>query len=145
MPGIDTALELAKLLESRNLDGLQILLADGFAAKGPSMALDKGQTIGFLRVLFTAFPDHSFGFSDLKEEAGAIRCTALESGTHTGVLDLTPFGMPISLPPTGRRVKLPPSKFTFRVEGDRVTEFAEETAEGGGLAGILAQLGVKTS
>jgi hypothetical protein len=104
------------------------------------MALGKQQAIGFLRVLFTAFPDHSFGFSELKIDAGEGVCTGVESGTHRGVLDLTSFGLPVCLAPTGRLVRLPPSKFTFQVEGDEVTAFAEEVGEGGGLAGILAHL-----
>ncbi len=72
-----------------------------------------------------------------------IYCTGHETGTHKGVLDLNPLGMPISLPSTGKSFKLPKSVFTFRAANDKLIYFGEESAEGGGLAGILAQLGVK--
>jgi hypothetical protein len=49
----------------------------------------------------------------------------------------------VSLPPTGKTYTLPKGRFTFRVANDKVTYFSEEAEEDGGLAGILAQLGVK--
>jgi hypothetical protein len=74
-----------------------------------------------------------------------INSNGQETGTHTGVLDLNPIGMPISLPPTGKSFRLPKSVYTFRVAGDKVTYYSEEAVQGGGLAGILEQLGVKLS
>ena len=143
MSNLETAKRAAGALESRDLKELQALLADDFKAKGGTSELTKQQTLGFLQILFTAFPDHSFGFSDFEEKGDLIYCTGHETGTHKGVLDLNPFGMPISLPPTGKSFKLPKSVFTFRAANDQLIYFGEESAEGGGLAGILAQLGVK--
>jgi hypothetical protein len=143
MSNLEVAKKVADFLESRDLKGLQALLADDFRAKGGTLELTKQQTLGFLQILFTAFPDHSFGFADFKEKGDLIYCIAHETGTHKGVLDFNPLGMPISLPPTGKSFKLPKSVFTFRTANDKLIYFCEESAEGGGLAGILAQLGVK--
>jgi SnoaL-like polyketide cyclase len=144
-----TNLEIVKratdMLESRDLIGLQSLLADNFIAKGATRELTKQQTLGYLKIFFTAFPDHLFNFTDFEEKGDLINCTAQETGAHTGVLDLNPFRMPISLPPTGKSIKLPKSVYTFRVTGDKVTYYSEEAVQGGGLAGILEQLGVKLS
>lgn len=137
---LEIAKSFAAMLESRDVKGLQALLAEDFKAKGGKMELTKPQTLGFLQILFTAFPDHRFGFADFEENEGSIRCTGLETGTHTGVLDLNPFGMPVTLPPTGKAFKLPKSVFRFRVAGGKVTSYIEESAVGGGLAGILEQL-----
>jgi hypothetical protein len=122
---------------------LQTVLADDFKAKGATRELTKQQTTGYLQTFFTAFPDHRFNFTDLEEKEGVIYCTGQETGTHQGVLDLQPFEMPISVPPTGRSFKLPKSVFTFHVAGDQVTYFSEDEVMGGGLEGILEQLGVK--
>ena len=51
--------------------------------------------------------------------------------------------MPVSLPPTGKTFELPESVYTIRVVDDKVVYFSEKVVEGGGLAGILSQLGVK--
>lgn len=143
MSNLETARRAADLLESGDLNGLRTILSDDFKAKGATRELTKQQTLGYLQMFFTAFPDHRFNFTDFEEKEGAIYCTGQETGTHQGVLDLKPFGMPISLSPTGKSFKLPKSVFTFRMAGDKVSYYSEETVKGGGLAGILDQLGVK--
>ncbi len=145
MSNLEITKRVADLLESRDVKGLQAVMADDFRAKGPTLELNKQQTLGYLQVFFTAFPDHSFGFADFEEEGDLIQCTGQEIGTHQGILDLNPLGMPVSLPPTGKSFKLPKSVFSFRVAEDKLTYYAEETVKGGGLAGILEQLGVKLS
>jgi len=143
MSNLEVAKRFANLLESRDVNRLQVLLADDFSAKGGTLELAKQQALGYLQIFFTAFPDHRFGFTDFDEKGDLVYCTGQETGTHNGVLDLKPLGMPVSLPPTGKSFNLPKSTFTFRVAGDKVTYFSEETVKGGGLAGILEQLGVK--
>ena len=50
---------------------------------------------------------------------------------------------PVAIPPTGKTFTLPKGQLMLRVANEKVTYFSEEVSEGGGLAGILAQLGVK--
>jgi hypothetical protein len=143
MSNLEVAMKFANLLESRDVQGLQDLLTEDFRAKGATLELAKGQLLGGLQILFTAFPDHRFGFSDFDAVGDLVHCTGLETGTHNGLLDLNPLGMPVKLPATGRSIKLPKTKFTFRVTGDQVTYYSEEAVQGGGMAGILEQLGIK--
>ena len=143
MSNLEIAKRFSNLLESGDVKELQTLLADDFQAKGATRELTKQQALSYLQTLFTAFPDLRFDFTDFGEEGDLIYCTGQETGTHKGLLDLYPFGIPISLPPTGKSFKMPKSKYTFRVAGDKVTFYGEEAVQGGGLAGILAQLGVK--
>lgn len=143
MSNLEVAKGFANLLESRDIKGLQLLLTDDFKAKGATQELTKQQALGFLQIMFMAFPDYRFGFSDFEEKGDFIQCTGQETGTHTGILDLKSLGMPVSLPPTGKSFKLPKCVFTFRVAGDKVTSYDEEAIEGGGLVGILEQLGVR--
>ena len=143
MGTLEIVKRFADLLESGDVKGLQPYLADEFRAKGATRELTKSQALGYLQLFFTAFPDHCFGFADFEEKGDWVFCTGQETGTHQGILDLNPFGMPISLPPTGKSFKLPKSMYSFRVAGDKVTHYIEEAVQGGGLAGILEQLGVK--
>jgi hypothetical protein len=140
---LEVAKRAADLLDSMDLKGLQAILADEFKAKGATLDLTKQQTLGGLQILFMAFPDHRFNFADFEEKEDLICCTGQETGSHKGILDLNPLGMPVLLPPTGKSFKLPKSGFIFRVAGDKVTYYGEEPVKGGGLAGILDQLGVK--
>lgn len=143
MSNLEIAKRMADMLESRDLKGLEPLLADDFKAKGPTLELNKHRTLSSLQILFTAFPDHRFSFTEFEQKEDLILCSGQETGTHTGVLDLTPFGMPLTLLPTGKSIKLPKCIFTFSVAGGQVTYYSEEAIKGGGLAGILEQLGVK--
>jgi predicted ester cyclase len=143
MSNLEVAKRFADLLETGDLKGLQTLLADDFKAKGATRELNKQQALGYLQIFFTAFPDHRFGFADFEEKGDWVHCTGQETGTQKGVLDLNPFAMPISLPPTGKSFKLPKSMYSFRVAGDKVSDYIEEAVPGGGLAGIMEQLGVK--
>jgi predicted ester cyclase len=143
MSNFEVAKRFADLFESGDLKGLQALMADDFRAKGATRELTKQQALGYLQIFFTAFPDHRINFTDFEEEGDLICCTGQETGTHKGILDLKPLGMPVSLPPTGKSFKLPKSVYSFRVAGDKVTYYSEEAVKGGGLAGILEQLGVK--
>ncbi len=143
MSNLDIAKRFADLLEARDLAGFQAMLADDFRAKGSTRELTQQQSLAYLQMFFTAFPDHRFGFTDFVEDGDLVYCTGEETGTHLGTLDLNPFGMPLTLPPTGKAYKLPKARFTFRVAGDKLTVFTEEAGKGGGLAGILEQLGVK--
>ena len=141
MSNLDVAKRFANMLESGDVKLLQASMADDFRAKGATRELTKQQALGYLQMFFTAFPDHRFNFADFEQKGELITCTGQEKGTHMGILDLNPLGMPVSLPPTGKSFKLPKSVFTFRVAGDKVIYYSEEEVKGGGLAGILEQLG----
>ena len=143
MSNLEIAMRFCESLECRDLAGSQTLLADDFVAKGPTMELTKQQVIAYLQLLFTAFPDHSFGFADYEDKGEVIHFTTHERGTHQGVLDLKTFGVPISLPPTNKSFRLPAGRLTLRVVNSKIAYFGEEAGEGGGLAGILDQLGVR--
>jgi predicted ester cyclase len=142
MSNLEIVKKTASLLESRDIGGLQALLADDFRAKGQTLELAKQQALGYLQILFTAFPDHRFNFTDFKEKGDLIDCTGQETGTQQGFLDLKPLGVPVSLPPTGKTFRLPKIVYTFRVADDKVVYFGEEVVPGGGIKEILSQLGV---
>lgn len=145
MRNIEVVKKFAEHLQAKDLIELGGILADDFVGKGPSMELTKQQIIAYFQMLFTAFPDISFGLINFEQKGDLVFCSSHEQGTHRGILDLNPFGLPVSLPPTGKTFQLPKGIFTFRVVNDKVAFLGESAAEGGGLAGVLEQLGVKLS
>ena len=143
MNNLETVKMFTESLETKNMDVLQAMLADDFTAKGTTVDLSKQQIVSYLTMLFTAFPDMSFGINNFEETGDLIYCDTHKKGTHSGILDLNPFGIRFSLSSTGKTFTLPRSRYTFRVMNGKITYLSEEEAEGGGLAGLLAQLGVK--
>lgn len=132
MNNYEIAKRAADLLDSRDLNGLQDLLADDFKAQGATRELTKQQTLAYLQLFFIAFPDHRFGFTNFEDKGDLLSCVGEETGTHKGMLDLKPFGMPVSLSPTGKHFKLPRTIFTFHVAGDKLISFSEESVKGVG-------------
>ena len=143
MSNLEVVKKFANLLDSGDVMGLRDFLADDFKAKGGTLELTKQQALGYLQTIFTAFPDHRFSFTDFNEKGDLVYCTGQETGTHNGVLNLIPFGIPVSLPPTGKSFILPKCIFSFHAAGNKVTYYSEEAVKGGGMGGILEQLGVK--
>ena len=143
MSNLEIAEKCASLLEAKDLNGLEDVLAENFTTEGPTAELNKQQTMSYLSRLFTAFPNMKFGFMYLEEKGYLVSCDAHQTGTHLGLLDLTAFGLPVSLPPTGKVFDLPVNGFVFGVENGKIIFYSEAIREGGELAGILVQLGVK--
>ena len=143
MSNLEIAEKFAVLIEAKDFDGLQAMLADNFTTNGPTTNLNRQQTIDYLKTLFTAFPDMSFRLTDFEQKDYLVTCTIHQNGTHHGILDLRPFGMAMLLPPTGKAFDLPDNGFVFGMENDKIIFFTNRVSEGNGLKGILTQLGVK--
>lgn len=143
MSNLETFQRFTELLEARDLNGMQDMFADNATVKGPTVELGKQQIVDYFKTLFTAFPDISFGLTDFEEQGDVLYCVSHEKGTHKGILDLRPFGIPLFLPPTEKTYTMPKTTYTFHIVNGKIVSFNEETVEGGGLKGILSQLGVK--
>ena len=94
-----------------------------------------------LRLLQHAFPDIRMNLT-LESNAGAhALLSSAMSGTHTGELNLTPFGGGL-IPPTGKPFRLPAGLFDYALADGEIVEIRARPNPGGGFEGILAQLGV---
>ena len=88
-----------------------------------------------------AFPDIDYRMRLLEVDGDTVRVSSQLSGTHSGALDLTPLGMGV-IEATGKSFSLPEETSTASLEGGQLRELKATPTEGGGLMGILAQLGV---
>jgi len=64
------------------------------------------------------------------------------SGTQTAPLSLPALGIQ-SFAATGKHVQLPYEQLTATVKNGKLTRLEAEHVEGGGVPGVLAQLGAK--
>jgi len=129
--------------EAGDIDTIASYLSDDFVLSGPIPEPVSGeQYLGLIRLLSAAFSDWAYNLSDVQLTGNVARTTHQITGTHTGDLDLSPLGMP-AIPATGKAVKLPVEHAEVTVEGDKVVRFHVDVPAGGGLPGILQQLGVE--
>jgi len=74
-------------------------------------------------------------------DGGVVRISAELKGTHSGVLDLSPLGLGVT-PATNKSFATPHEQSQVTIKGDKVVSWVVEPIEGGGVMGILGQLGI---
>jgi predicted ester cyclase len=90
--------------------------------------------------MLAAFSDFKFNETLVEEGADMVICTQHITGTHTGTLALP--GLP-PVPATGKKVAMPEEKQVFTFRDGKFARAHSDPVPGGGVMGILAQLGVK--
>jgi len=115
-------------------------LADGFGYVGPAPEpLPAEAFLGLVTTFFAAFPDIDWHLETSDVSTDGFVVTTQTSGTHTGVLDLTPLAG-ARYEPSGGSFQLPRQEFAYGIESELITQITARPAEGTGLSGILAQL-----
>ncbi len=128
-------------LEAKDIEKAGTYLFEDFRLVGPTpQPVGKHEFLGLQGALFQAFPDWSFNSAPLKQEGneviGAVRITA----THTAPLVLP--GLP-PVPATGKHVSLPEEYTHYTFEGDKIASLASDSPPGGGVPGLLQQIGLQ--
>lgn len=118
-------------------------LTDDCVVTGPTPEpIGKHEFLGLHSRLAQAFPDWNFNLSEATEEGDKVIMTIAITGTHTGVLDLTPTGMPIPvIQPTGKKVQAAEEHPVLTVRNGKFSNLYLPVVPGGGLMSILAQVG----
>ena len=116
-------------------------LAEEFTFSGPvPEPVDAEMYLGLTKALKGGMPDLDFHLHTMGGEGNVVNTGTILEGTHTADLDLTPMGFGV-IPATGKSVKLPHEGGRLTVEGDKIQSYEVDKTEGGGLMGILAQIG----
>ena len=134
--------QIMAVLESENPEQVNQYLTPDFMLKGPFPGpLGREQFLEYIKALKRAFPDWAYHFIFIREEDGdSIRGVIQRQGTHQGDFSLP--GM-VTVPATGISVILPIEPIRFFFQGEMLTRLEIEDASGGGLEGILEQLGAE--
>lgn len=143
MNTIDTAKTVVRSIENSDFDTAMGLLTNNFTLAGPvPQPINAQQWLGLHRILNAAMPDFSFNLSGSEVSGNKVTLTVQISGTQQNTLDLSPMEMP-TVPATSIRVQLPVERLVLTFEGDKISAINVAPVPGGGLAGILSQLGVE--
>jgi hypothetical protein len=131
-----------KAFVSKDLDSAASYMSEDFQFSGPvPEPVDKKQWLALMKVLNTAFPDMNYNTRILGVEGNVVRVTNQLTGTHTNDLDLSAMGLGV-IPATGKSISNPEERGETTVKDNKVTSVHINAVEGGGLMGILKQLGV---
>jgi hypothetical protein len=139
----ETIKALMTALQSGDLELASSLLTENFRVGGLlPRKLNRGEFLAVQSELLAAMPDFSYNLSDVQAEGTHVRALINVTGTHLHDLALPMIGLKV-ISRTGNAIILPQTDVTYELAENRVAsmEIAEKT--GGGLAGLLQQIGTE--
>lgn len=103
--------------------------------------MGKKQYLGVMRALLKGLPNWSFNARNWRQAGNTVTVDVRITGTHVEAL---PPVLPIAPPilATGRHVSLPDERLEFTFAGDSIVRIDIPPVLGGGILGVLKQLGV---
>ena len=129
--------------EARDWKKFEGYVADDFVFSGATpQPVGKKEFVGLQMALEEAMPDWSFNASGFKENGDRVTVDMQITGTQSRELTLPMPGFP-KIPASNKKVSLPNQPGTFTVKNDKLVSLEIKEVPGGGLMGILGQLGVK--
>jgi hypothetical protein len=102
--------------------------------------LSKVQFLEVQSRLLDAMPDFTYNLSDEREVGNSVEAWTQIMGTQLHDLLLPSLNVPF-IQATGNSISLPQSHTTFTFDQEKIAQMMVESVLGGGLAGILQQLG----
>ncbi len=132
-----------KAIEDNDFDAARSMLTSDFLFSGATPEpIPADAWLGLHRQMNKAFPDFSFNATNIHPHGDVIHVSVALSGTQKNDLDLTSAGFPL-LPASGKSFKLPMEETSYTVRGGKITRLSVEEVAGGGVMGMLSQLGAK--
>jgi hypothetical protein len=118
-------------------------MADDMVFSGPvPEPIGKKEFIALQSSLIKAIPDWKFNAHNLQIQGNTVHMLIQISGTHTQPMPPLMPGMP-AFPATGKHVSLPEEPLRITFQGDKVTRVEADVVPGGGVGGVLQQLGIQ--
>lgn len=104
--------------------------------------IKRDEYVTLLKNLVGGCPDWNFHARDFTVSGDTVKVTVAITGTQSRTLPGLMPGME-ALTPTNKRFILPEEHISFKVRGDKIFECSVDKVPGGGVMGILTQLGVR--
>lgn len=139
----DIVLNVMNALEVNDQESVESYLAEAFTFSGwTPQPLGKPGFLSLIKHLKEGIPGLIFNLHNILEEDERVLTGTLRiSGYQSQSFSLQDIGFPdVAL--QGRSIALPSEDVTYRFEQGQLVAFAIEPVVGGGLAGLLHQLGV---
>jgi hypothetical protein len=117
-------------------------LTDDMVFAGPvPQPIGKREFVGLMTALVAGIPDWKFNARDYKQVGDKVTAVFQITGTQTRELNLPMPGFQ-KFPASGKHVALPKEGITITIKNGKIARLESAVVPGGGVAGVLAQLGV---
>ena len=141
MSSIDFVKSWQSAFASGNLEYLREHSTADFTLSGAApQPLSMREFTELLPYIIKAFSDWKFNATNYKQVGERVSCSVRITGTHSGVLNLPMMNIH-GFQPTGKRVRLPLEENTYVLRDGKLARLVVEKVEGGGIPGILVQVG----
>lgn len=141
MSALETLTAEIKAIEAGDWQRARSLLADDYTFSGAvPEPIGPDAWLAIHRAMSAAMPDFSFNLSGARESGNKVFAQVHITATQTREMTLPIPGLkPIA--PTGKHVALPAEDIAATVANGRITNLEVSPVAGGGVPGMLAQLG----
>ncbi|HTK07765.1 MAG TPA: hypothetical protein VL485_11395 [Ktedonobacteraceae bacterium] len=131
-------------LENREFDEASDYLSDNFACTGwTPLPLYKLSFLGTIKGLKEGIPGLVFNLHNVADTANQqVTGTIQVAGYQSNSFVLPALGTPV-IPQMARSVSLPSEEVEFRLNDGKITLIRVEPVQGGGIRGLLEQLGIE--
>lgn len=143
----DMVIAFMQALETKDFDGAASYLSDDFYFSGSMpQPLNKDRFIKFFHELAQGIPNLSFHAHDVhdveqNEEGSREIATIQITGHQTDALNLYQLSLP-PIPQMDKTISLPQEHWEYVVRNNAIAAIDAEHVPGGGVAGLLHQLGI---
>ena len=104
--------------------------------------LGVNEFLGTMKALLAGIPDWKFNCKIGSESKNIVEHKVKITGTHTREIP-SPLPGVKNIPATNRTIKMPEEKGTFTFNNGKIINLNVERVPGGGVPGLLKQLGVE--
>ncbi len=140
---IEIVLTFMTALQSGDLELAARVSTPDFIVSGLlTRPLGQNEFLALQNELLAAMPDFSYNLTDVERSGTDVRAFIRISGTQINDLALPMVGLP-SMAATGLAVSLPQTQVVYRVEEGLIQAMEIEQVVGGGLSGLLQQIGAE--
>lgn len=121
----------------------QEYMSEDFQFSGPVPQPQSAQQwMGTIKGMNAAIPDIDYHLSITGAHDDHVHTQTQLAGTHTAEWDLSPMGLGV-IPATNKAFSNPAEAGTMTVRDGKITSYKIQSLPGGGLPGILTQLGIE--
>ncbi|GAC1432785.1 MAG: hypothetical protein NVSMB54_29450 [Ktedonobacteraceae bacterium] len=116
-------------------------LADDFLFRGwTPKPLNRTDFITTFAELKSGIPGLMFNLHNLSEQENMVTGSIQIAGYQSNAFSIPPLSLP-PVPQMARSISLPVEDVTFELMGDKITRWSVQHVAGGGIKGLLHQLG----
>ncbi len=145
MSAKDVVLASMAAMEAGNMAGYATLMADDLVFSGPvPQPLGKAEFVGLMHAVILGVPDWNFHIHDVEENGDTVDLKVQVTGTHTREMPGLFPGMP-AVPATRKTFSVPEEHIRFTLREGNIATIHVDPVPGGGIPGILQQLGISMS